>query len=410
MRRRGPVDPDAAATLPTDPTPERTPMPENAPRQTATQAPTQTPTQAEPPRREPLEPRPDLPPAALVVDGRRLVVTRAWPDPDRARLAVELDDGGARRAGFLRVDGPELLPAGRDPRLGALARLADVGEVVSHRPGRRAVVRLGDRFVKVVRRGRAEDVLHGIERAAAFDGPFRTPAVLDHDESTVTFAALPGIGLHDPAPFSPERWRRAWEAVCSAWVTASSAPADPGAPVHDAAAEGAVLAGWVDRVAAWIDDVERTRTVAEQLARRLRRLPGRPLVPAHRDLHDKQLLVPGDDGGPSAPGLLDVDTACRADPALDLGNLRAHATLRRRQGIWDAEQSRAVAAAVTDAAARRGVPTEVLRTYELAALLRLGCVYAVRPRHTAVAAALRAEVAAILGGETPAPSAADRAG
>ncbi|GAB3183774.1 hypothetical protein GCM10027060_19520 [Nesterenkonia halophila] len=347
---------------------------------------------------------PDLPPAALLVEGRRLAVTRAWPAADGARLAVELDDGGARRAGFLGADGLELLPPGRDPKLAALARPADLGEVVSHRPGRRAVVRLDDRFVKVVRRGRAAGILRGIERAAAFDGPFRTPAVLDHDASTVTFAALPGIGLHDPTPFSPRRWRRAWETVCSAWITASSAPADPAAPVHDAAAEAAVLTGWVDRVACWIADVERTRAAAELLAGRLRRLPDRPLAPAHRDLHDKQLLVAvadgerdeddgdeGEDGGP-APGLLDADTACLADPALDLGNLRAHATLRRRQGIWAPAQSRTVAATVTDAAARRGVPEEALATYELAALLRLGCVYAVRPRHTEVAAALRAAV------------------
>lgn len=379
-------------------------MPENAPRQT----PTQTRSQAEPPRREPLEPRPALPPATLVVDGRPLPVTRAWPDSGGARLAVELDDDGARRAGFLHADGPELLPSGRDPKLKALVRLAATGDVVSHRPGRRAVVRVDDRFVKIVRRGRADGILRGIEHAAAFDGLFRTPAVLDHDESTVVFAALPGIGLHDPAPFSPRRWRQAWEAVCAAWVKASSVAPDAQAPVHDAEAEAGVLTGWVDRVAAWIDDAETSRETAERMAARLRRLSERELAPAHRDLHDKQLLA-GEDGE-TAPGLLDVDTACRADPALDLGNLRAHATLRRRQGIWDAEQSRTVAEAVTDAAARRGVPTEVLRTYELAALLRLGCVYAVRPRHTAVAAALRAEVAAILGGETPAPSAADRAG
>lgn len=379
-------------------------MPENAPRQT----PTQTRSQAEPPRREPLEPRPALPPATLVVDGRPLPVTRAWPDSGGARLAVELDDDGARRAGFLHADGPELLPSGRDPKLKALVRLAATGDVVSHRPGRRAVVRVDDRFVKIVRRGRADGILRGIEHAAAFDGPFRTPAVLDHDESTVVFAALPGIGLHDPAPFSLRRWRQAWEAVCAAWVKGSSVAPDAQTPVHDAEAEAGVLTGWVDRVAPWLDDAETSRETAERMAARLRRLSERELAPAHRDLHDKQLLA-GEDGE-TAPGLLDVDTACRADPALDLGNLRAHATLRRRQGIWDAEQSRTVAEAVTDAAARRGVPTEVLRTYELAALLRLGCVYAVRPRHTAVAAALRAEVAAILGGETPAPSAADRAG
>src|SRR5699024_11799649 len=64
--------------------------------------------------------------------------------------------------------------------------------VVSHRPGKRAVVRTREddgtvRYVKIVRPGRARRLLEAIDRAEDFTGPFRTARVLAADEDTVTF-------------------------------------------------------------------------------------------------------------------------------------------------------------------------------------------------------------------------------
>src|SRR5699024_3308901 len=123
----------------------------------------------------------------------------------------------------------------------------------------------------------------------------------------------------------------------------------------------------------------------EHLAEQLANLPEERLRPAHRDLHDKQLLWSEQSG----PGLLDVDTACLADPALDLGNLRAHTLLRRLQGVWPPSRAETVAFCVDETAQRIGAPLPTVAVYEQAALLRLGFVYAVRPQYAAVAAQLR---------------------
>src|SRR5699024_11859136 len=86
-----------------------------------------------------------------------------------------------------------------------------------------------------------------------------------------------------------------------------------------------------------------------------------PADPArvHRDLHDKQVLWQPD----APPGLLDVDTATLGDPALDVANLRAHATWRELQGLWSAEQSAVVREEVDRTALRLGIPPRELAAY-----------------------------------------------
>ncbi|MGJ9373975.1 hypothetical protein [Nesterenkonia sp. CF4.4] len=345
-----------------------------------------------------------LPPEALAHSGRTLRVTRAWPVPDESRLAIECEDAGQRRAGFWYQDGAQLQPAGTDPRLPALERLAGSGTVVSHRPGKRAVVRRGAEFIKVVRRGRASGILEGVSRAAAFANSFRTPEVLARDDSSVTFAELHGVSLHDPALLSSPHWDLAWTEVLNAWTQAAltadsgsdgsdqqcrALEADPSMPRHTAEAEAQVLRRWARLIAPYLDPTEPLGTLVDEVGALLRQLPDAPLRPAHRDLHDKQLLW----NPQSGPGLLDVDTACLADPALDLGNLRAHGRLRRLQGLWGSQEARTVIHTVDAAADRLGVPARTLAVYERAAVLRLGCVYAVRPGYRHVAALLRAQAA-----------------
>lgn len=341
-----------------------------------------------------------VPPAVLTEDGRSLRVTRAWPRAGRCDLALECVDAGQRRAGVWDGTHATLQPLGIDSRLSELAELSRGGVVVSHRPGRRAVVQRDHQFIKVVRRGRAGAVLDGIRRAQSFAGAFRTPEVLAHTDSTVTFAALEGSSLHEPAALGPRQWERAWTEVLSAWsrsVTASGdAAADaaageadsdgPGTPEHPAEKEIGVLEHWAGLVEPYVQTPDRLRRTVEQVSEGLAQLPGVQLRPAHRDLHDKQLLWSPQSG----PGLLDVDTACLADPALDLGNLRAHARLRLLQGVWGDHAARTVVTAIDVTAARLEVPAASLAAYERAAVLRLGCVYAVRPAYIDVAAALRA--------------------
>src|SRR5690606_12063843 len=143
-----------------------------------------------------------LVPATVTHDGRVLTVHRAWADDGRG-LPLELEDSAPTRSGA-RLRAARLDPAtgqvtvladGTDPRLPALARVLEEvpgGTGDSHRPGKRAVVRLeiggaregsegeraGTRYVKIVRPGRAARLLNAISRSTAFEGPFRTARVL----------------------------------------------------------------------------------------------------------------------------------------------------------------------------------------------------------------------------------------
>jgi hypothetical protein len=289
---------------------------------------------------------------------------------------------------------------GEDPRLPGLARTLAAhpgARIVSLRPGKRAVVRIDadgrpDRFVKIVRPGRAARLLSAIEQANAFDGPFRTAPVLAADEDTVTFAALEGTTLHAPLPLEDGSWRRAWQDVLEAWTTTRDRAGEPpaGAALHGPAAEAEVLRTWQDRVR----DIDPGGTAVRERAvgaalEDLAALPA-PHLPAllHRDLHDKQVLhLPG-----QRPGLLDVDTACWGDPALDLGNLRAHARWRELQGLWSAAHAEELRDQIDRTAHLAGISRAAVTTYERSTLARLTCVYALRPRWRTHARTLAAEV------------------
>lgn len=376
---------------------------------------------------------PPLVPARIEHEGRSLTVRRAWADDGRG-LPLELSDDtpgtsgaplrGARlEAATGRVT---VFEAGTDPRLPGLARVLaehSGAEIVSHRPGKRAVVRTREddgtvRYVKIVRPGRAQRLLDAIARAEDFTGPFRTAEVLAADEDTVTFAALPGRLLHDGLPVADGTWRRAWRETLDAWTAAVEgsrrrirdgadgsvgATGVRGPAIHGPAAESEVLTAWCERAAAVDPAGAPARARAVAAARRdLARL-GEPADPAliHRDLHDKQILwQPG-----APPGLLDVDTATLGDPALDLANLRAHATWRELQGLWSAELSAVVREEIDRTALRLGIPPDALAAYESGTTARLACVYAFRPRWRTAARTLAATLGPAAGAHPSAPAA-----
>ncbi len=111
-----------------------------------------------------------------------------------------------------------------------------------------------------------------------------------------------------------------------------------------------------------------------------------PLLPSHRDFHDKQLLV-----DLTGAAILDLDLACRAEPELDIGNLLAHLRLRVLQGRLHAQSP--VAYNFLDAYVRTNDAVELERIafYQSCASLRLACVYALRPRWAALVPRLVAE-------------------
>lgn len=378
-------------------------------------------------------------PATIRIDGTEVDIRRSWP-AKKGRIAFEATTADGIRAGFLdptprgaphvgtratphagtgetplgdtrepshsgsrepspvgtRPTAPPpaavtLLPAGTDPDLPGLARLLDGpiargNRLVSHRPGRRAVVALADgTFAKCVRRGKAGAILAGQDRALAFAAGFTLPRVLDADDATVLLSRVPGVELHDPRALGVN-WERAWTDCLGAWDRADAQALPGSMPTHTADDEAGVLEDWRNRsdgllggLAVCLD------ALLDEVTMQLR-ASARPLRwgPVHRDLHDKQLMWDEAAG----PGLLDVDTACRGERELDLGNLSAHATWRRAQGIWSPAEAEAVTRAIAGVTSAGGYDRSRLRLYERASLLRLVCVYAFRPRWAARTEAL----------------------
>ncbi len=368
-------------------------------------------------------------PDSVEIEGLPWSVRRAWP-ADRGRIAVEAEREGRIRSCFLDGNATTVLPAGEDPRLPGLARhlgeqaIAEVlngaqaiaegpngaqinggrptrgqpNRLLSHRPGRRAVIRLATgNFVKCVRSGKARAVVDGTLRAEPFAAGFRMPEVIAADDSTVEFGPLTGVELHDPAPFGPAGWKRAWADVLEAWARAEAGDRSDEAQATGTHPDGRVPAGWMpvhtarDEVRVLHDWRDRARPLlptlldASQIAaldRGIAAVEDELITsaglwgPLHRDLHDKQLMWDPRHG----PGLLDVDTACMGEREVDLGNLRAHALWRRRQGIWSDFHAEAVVGAVAATASATGADPARIETYTRATLLRLVCVYAFRPR------------------------------
>lgn len=98
------------------------------------------------------------------------------------------------------------------------------------------------------------------------------------------------------------------------------------------------------------------------------------LRPAHRDFYEKQIIF-------DRPWtvLIDFDTLCLSEPALDLGNFLAHLKLARLQGILNSENWEEYFLAGYDP----NPPLKFLKrvkTYTKSSLLRLACHHSLRPK------------------------------
>ena len=309
-------------------------------------------------------------------DGAGHAVAAQWvrDAEDLVRMALAAGAGAELRAGQSLL----LHWAGADSRLPALRACLAAGgaELVSHRPGRHAVVRRADgSYLKVVRPGRSGGVVSASEQAVVqAAGRFDVPVVLGHDPGAgvVVWAGLAGPTLLELAQARPPD-----EVLASAWTAAGRAVSSlhdasfDGLPVHDAEAEAATAERWVTAAVTWglLSPVDRNAAYGSLLAG-----PPGPLGTLHRDLHDKQVVVG------RRTGLLDLDTLAVGERALDLANVLAHLALRLDQGLMspgqvDVARSAFLAGTAPDPATLERIPAHVR-----VARLRLAGVYAFRPR------------------------------
>lgn len=135
-------------------------------------------------------------------------------------------------------------------------------------------------------------------------------------------------------------------------------------------------------------DILRAR--ANQVTEDLMRSTPDPLVWAHGDLHDKQIICTD---GESPLGLLDFDAAARAEAARDLANLDVHLKLRLRLRLLTPERYLVAHTQVVAAANDLHVSPARFYAYADATRIRLACLYSFRPGLGSVASSLLDEQA-----------------
>jgi hypothetical protein len=334
---------------------------------------------------------PPVPPTAVDKSGRTWQVHRAWPDktPGDYILEVLTPARTGVRAAHLRSGDFELVPRD-DPGLPALRAEARLGEIISHRPHARAVIRAAGCYIKIFRPGEA---LVPAERCTQVGlildaRNFSSPMVLRSSADVIVFSSLPGRTLgelgQDHTRVNDESFARMWEKWSDAWTSQVGGRHDTvrsnalaTLPVHSPEVEAADLQRWVNR---WLRHYESVPDAsphrdalcarAEEVTQSLLRTAPDPLGWAHGDLHDKQILA---DDGTSALGLLDFDDTAQAEAALDLANLDVHLELHVRQYRMTSARYLLAHTQVLAAADRLQVSPERFRAYSDGAWLRLAC-------------------------------------
>lgn len=280
--------------------------------------------------------------AVRVVDAAGLVLRRPGLDERLPGLRLLHDPGFARQTIQALF--------GRDP--GGV-----VVELVAHRLGKRAVLRVmsldGTFYVRLraIKSNEGQDRLtrhRKLWSSLADQSGLRIPEILGSmpEMGASFFGVLPG---------SSPNFRAADSAAVARGIGALQALEPTDLPTHTGADEARILSDWLDRCQRMRPDLAaRIASPVEWVTASLGQTDAPPR-PCHRDLHEKQILIA--DG---VAGLLDFDTLCMADPALDPGNLLAHlffAGINEAPLKWHLDQS--------------GVAL-----WRRAALLRLAMIYA----------------------------------
>lgn len=242
--------------------------------------------------------------------------------------------------------------------------------VIAHRPGRRAVLRTPDGFVKLTRASRFAGVADRAERVTGL-ATLRSPRILARDDAraTLTLEAVGERTLFDAgSELSDDEFLTVWRTVGRGLGELAGLDG-AGLPRHGVDEELAAVRRALDAGGVQAGD---------EYARVERSLQGGSGVEGvlHRDLHDKQLLVPA--VGIAPVGLIDVDTLAVGERALDVANLVVHLELREVQGVLPKGRARVAIAALREGLGDDSV-WERVPAYAAATRLRLAGIYAARP-------------------------------
>jgi hypothetical protein len=331
-------------------------------------------------------------------------VHRAWHDKKPGEYVLEVLTPGRPgvRGAHLSQGRFELLPED-DPQLPALRTERQHGEIICHRPHKRAVIRADGCYIKIFGPGGAVvPAERCVQTELVLDpGTFAIPRILRSSADVLVFSTLPGrtlgeLGL-DYSIVGDETFARVWEKWTHAWTVQVGGRYDAARrralatlPLHPPEAEVADLWRWVNRWLRHYENVpeaaaqgEALRARAEEVAQDLMGTEPDPLVWAHGDLHDRQILTVD---GPAPLGLLDFDDTSQAEAARDLANMDVLLELRARQGRLTPARYRTVHTQILAAADELHVSPGRFRTYSDVVWLRKAC--SSMPRHSSRALAI----------------------
>lgn len=266
-------------------------------------------------------------------------------------------------------------------------------KLLAHRLNRRAVIMLenldGARMVwktykKSSQKAQAAVVLHELLISTAFgeSSPVRVPDVLGQSQRWPGYLmkSVDGVAVGDLKG----------SARCNGMSLAGLALGRlHGLPLrlqthHSLEEELVLLQSWVDLTSSLFPP--RAATLAKAFAHVARLLSDTADLTAdcivHRDFHEGQVIVAG-----IRATLIDFDTACNGEPALDIGNFLAHLDHSALStGISTEDDAAAFIKAYQSTTA--SVSDARVRAHRAATLLRLSCIHALPLRGETVANAL----------------------
>lgn len=318
-----------------------------------------------------------------LLDGAGQVLAGQWHrDPQRSKGIVTLTRArsGAGLVETLDDSGILLQRGGADRRLPTLQHLVRQpgARLVAHRAERRGVVRDGGGdYTKVVRAGHVHELTDALARIEPAGLSVPRVTAVDERRGTLTVSALPGRTLHERLAdhtLSDDDLGRDAKNVGVALRDLHGQRVALTRPPHDAVDELHGATRWLQPAADY-GLIPATRW-QRQVDRAAELLDGAPSAPAlvHRDLHDKQLLIDGD----QPVGLLDFDLATAGEPAVDLANLLVHLQLRSQQGLCRRERAAVCCGSLLEGYAPDRTVLARMPGYLLSTRLRLAGVYAFR--------------------------------
>ena len=259
-----------------------------------------------------------------------------------------------------------------DRALLGLAPVLASGDLISYRPGRRAVLARKDSYVKVVPPRKLAGLVarHESFSKAALGAGFRVPEILwvDHDVGAVAFEAI------DVPPLRGRWWRSGARSLLRVGYLLGRLAEGP---VPENLPERAVdnASWWLQTVRDWdpiptIETLRRIEAIFEV------EVEWGPPAAVHGDLHDGNLLWDGE-----TAALIDLDVASIGGAWTDLVSLLAHVELRSAHEGAVATHRDALAGTLVEGftGVHAGVDLAPAVARELA---RLVCVYRFRrPEH-----------------------------